>query len=101
MRAALGLIGLGVMGRALAHNIRERGFPVTAWDAAPEARLRVAGEGIEVEASLAGLVARLGRPRIVLLLVPAESLAQPGSAPTVPGISPGCCTTASNTPTCS
>ena len=33
---AIGMIGLGVMGRNLALNIEEKGFSVSAWDAWPE-----------------------------------------------------------------
>ncbi len=33
---AIGMMGLGVMGRNLALNIEEQGFSVAAWDAWPE-----------------------------------------------------------------
>ena len=36
----IGYIGLGIMGRGMAHNILRAGFPVTVWNRSPE---RMAG----------------------------------------------------------
>nr|MCU0658973.1 NAD(P)-binding domain-containing protein [Polyangiaceae bacterium] len=33
---AVGMVGLGVMGRNLSYNMAEKGFPVAAWDAWPD-----------------------------------------------------------------
>lgn len=64
------LIGLGVMGRNLALNMRERGIAVTAWDPWPEAR-QWRAEGINVVELVNEAVAALAAPRLILLLVKA------------------------------
>lgn len=64
------LIGLGVMGRNLALNMRERGIAVTAWDPWPEAR-QWRAEGISVVEQVNEAVAALAAPRLILLLVKA------------------------------
>jgi len=71
----VGLIGLGVMGRSLALNMEEKGFPVAVWNrdgrkieaflaAHPGRRLGGYGE-------LAAFVSMLARPRRILLMVKA------------------------------
>jgi 6-phosphogluconate dehydrogenase len=73
----LGLVGIGVMGHALALNAAEHGFPVAAFDRDAEAtrRLVAASAGAPVRGlpSLAQLAAALEPPRTILLLVPAGS----------------------------
>jgi 6-phosphogluconate dehydrogenase len=71
-RCDIGLIGLGVMGRNLALNLRDRGYRVAAYDTTPVALLPLAEQpGIVAGADLPALVAALGRPRAILLMVPA------------------------------
>jgi 6-phosphogluconate dehydrogenase len=69
--AALGLVGVGTMGAALAQNFGRAGFPVLAFDRDP-ARLQALGKDAPKAASASGLgalVQGLARPRVVLLMV--------------------------------
>ena len=70
------MIGLGVMGRNLALNLRDHGYTVAATDALPDARQSFAGGvaqegGITVFEDLATMTASLSRPRKVMVMVPA------------------------------
>ncbi|MEJ0069094.1 MAG: NAD(P)-binding domain-containing protein [Pseudomonadota bacterium] len=65
------MIGLGVMGRNLALNLRDRGFGVAVQDALPAALEPLAAQpGIRACADLAALIDALDRPRAILLMVP-------------------------------
>ena len=65
---ALGILGLGVMGRSLAQNFERNGYPVIGYDLAP--RLPE-GFNVKVTHSLPELVDSLQTPRTILLMVPA------------------------------
>ncbi len=65
---ALGIIGLGVMGRSLAQNFARNGYPPIGYDLAPKLPQ---GFPVAVTSSLAELVASLTPPRILFLMVPA------------------------------
>ena len=74
-RSTFGVIGLGTMGRNLALNIEEHGFPVTVWnletdwtDAFLRDHPKAAFTGTK---TLDALVAALERPRRILMMVPA------------------------------
>ncbi|MCU7905798.1 MAG: NADP-dependent phosphogluconate dehydrogenase [Candidatus Thiodiazotropha sp. (ex Epidulcina cf. delphinae)] len=71
----IGLIGLGVMGRNLALNMEEKGFPVAVWNRNSEAIdtfiAEYQGKRFGGEADLAGFVALLERPRRILLMIKA------------------------------
>jgi 6-phosphogluconate dehydrogenase len=71
----VGIVGLGVMGSNLALNLLDHGLRVGAWDrSAAQARALAAqrpGPDLEVAEDLPALVARLGRPRRILALIPA------------------------------
>jgi 6-phosphogluconate dehydrogenase len=76
MTQAIGVVGLGVMGKNLALNIESRGFSVAGYDLDPaKAQALVAGEakGRSVVAvdSPEQLMAALERPRRILTMVPA------------------------------
>jgi 6-phosphogluconate dehydrogenase len=65
---ALGILGLGVMGRSLAQNFERNGYPVIGYDVAP----RLPDDfTIKVTDSLQELVQALELPRTILLMVPA------------------------------
>ncbi len=69
----VGLIGLGVMGSALAQNLRDRGQQVRVWnlEPAPQAEFLAKRTDIAGAASLPELVAALARPRKLLLMIQA------------------------------
>jgi 6-phosphogluconate dehydrogenase len=72
MACGIGLIGLGVMGRNLALNLRDRGHGVAVHDTTAAALDALAAEaGIVTCRDPAQLVDALTTPRIVLLMVPA------------------------------
>jgi len=74
-KAALGMIGLGVMGRNLLLNIADHGFSVVGYDRNQEKvdALREEGESALVKAvnTVEEMLNALARPRLVMLLVPA------------------------------
>jgi 6-phosphogluconate dehydrogenase len=65
---ALGIIGLGVMGRSLALNFARNGYPPVGFDLAPKLP---EGFPVAVASSLEKLVAALNPPRTLFLMVPA------------------------------
>ena len=83
---ALGLLGLGVMGRSLALNFTRHGFPVIGYDPAP--RLPP-GFGVSVAGSVDELVAALTSPRVILLMVPAGAPVDAAVLALRPLLSPG------------
>jgi len=76
MNYDIGVVGLGVMGRNLALNIRGRGFSVAGFDLdaskAADCAAKWSGEdGMTVATSVIELVRTLAVPRKILLMVPA------------------------------
>ncbi len=77
MGAAIGLVGLGTMGAALALNIAEKGFPVAVFNrTTATTRAFAAGAGPLADRvtpceTLEALAAALDPPRAVILMVPA------------------------------
>jgi 6-phosphogluconate dehydrogenase len=73
--STFGIIGLGTMGRNLALNIEEHGFPVAVWNLEPEwtdAFLRDHPKAkFSGAKTLDALVAALERPRRIMMMVPA------------------------------
>ncbi len=71
----IGMIGLGVMGRNFALNIRDHGFGVAGYDRDAEKvaalRSESGGENTRGADTLAEMVSLLRKPRAVMLLVPA------------------------------
>lgn len=65
---ALGMIGLGVMGRSLALNFLRSGYPPIGYDRTPKQRTDF---DVKVTHSLPELVEALDPPRAFLLMVPA------------------------------
>src|SRR5580704_3417440 len=72
---AIGMIGLGVMGRNLSLNIEEKGFSVAAWDAWPKPvdDFVAASKGKKIEGfhEMADFVKSLRKPRRIIMLVKA------------------------------
>ena len=69
----LGVVGLGVMGGNLARNLASRGLRVAGYNRSPEISRALAAEhpeaGLDLADSLPELVARLERPRKLILMV--------------------------------
>ncbi len=83
---ALGLLGLGVMGRSLALNFERHGYQVIGYDPAP--RLPP-GFGVRLAGSVGELVAALAPPRVILMMVPAGAVVDAAIASLRPYLSPG------------
>ncbi len=77
MKPQVGLVGLGTMGAALALNIAEKRFPIAVWNrtlSVTHAFHASAGDlaaQIVPTETLAALVAAMGGPRAIILMVPA------------------------------
>ncbi|MFO0591586.1 MAG: NADP-dependent phosphogluconate dehydrogenase [Polyangiaceae bacterium] len=72
---AIGMVGLGVMGRNLALNMEEKGFSVAAYDAWPDPVDRflkeAAGKDVSGFKDIGEFVRALARPRRIVMLVKA------------------------------
>jgi 6-phosphogluconate dehydrogenase len=75
---AIGMVGLGVMGRNLVLNIEEHGFSAAGYDAWPEPvdKLTAEGKGKQVTGfkELGAFVKSLRKPRRIIMLVKAGSV---------------------------
>jgi len=83
---ALGILGLGVMGRSLAQNFARNGYPPIGYDLTPKLP---EGFPVAVTSSLAELVASLTPPRILFLMVPAGSPVDSAIASLLPYLEKG------------
>ena len=74
-KADFGVIGLGVMGRNLALNIRDHGFSIAVWNLEADAVEQFVREtpGAVGETELARFVDALARPRRMLMMIKAGS----------------------------
>jgi 6-phosphogluconate dehydrogenase len=90
---AIGMVGLGVMGRNLALNIEEKGFSVAAYDAWPQPVdafvASAPGKQIAGYKDPAAFVAALRRPRRIVLLVKAGDVVDKTIAALKPHLQPG------------
>jgi 6-phosphogluconate dehydrogenase len=90
---AIGMVGLGVMGRNLALNIEEKGFGVSAWDAWPEPvdKFVASSKGKKIAGfhELAAFVKSLRRPRRIIMLVKAGEVVDKTIAALRPLLEPG------------
>ncbi|WP_164008317.1 NADP-dependent phosphogluconate dehydrogenase [Pyxidicoccus trucidator] len=91
--AQFGVAGMGVMGAALALNIADHGFRVTAWDRhverIDEMHKKHGHPEVKGTASLEEFVQRLERPRRVLLMVTAGAAVDQMMERLFPLLSPG------------
>src|SRR5690242_20264730 len=67
----LGMIGLGRMGANMVRRLLAGGHECVVFDLSPQAIEAVAKEGASGAASLRDLVAKLEKPRVLWLMVPA------------------------------
>lgn len=90
---AIGMVGLGVMGRNLSLNMEEKGFPVAAYDAwpGPVDAFAEATKGKRIAAfkSLEGFVRSIRRPRRIIMLVKAGEVVDKTIAALRPLLEPG------------
>jgi 6-phosphogluconate dehydrogenase len=90
---AIGMVGLGVMGRNLALNIEEKGFSVAAWDAWPEPvdSFVASAKGKQIHGfhELADFVKSLRKPRRIIMLVKAGDVVDKTIARLLPLLEPG------------
>src|SRR5580658_11350449 len=53
----LGIVGLGRMGAAISHRLRQQGFDVTGWDQSAKANAALAADGLRIAANARGVAA--------------------------------------------
>jgi 6-phosphogluconate dehydrogenase len=89
----IAMVGLGVMGRNLVLNMADHGFSVVGYDRdeSKVAALRKEGQGKKVEAvsSPDDIVAKLSKPRAVMMLVPAGKPVDSVIRDMLPRLEPG------------
>jgi 6-phosphogluconate dehydrogenase len=83
---ALGLMGLGVMGRSLALNFERNGYKVVGYDPSP---ILPADFNLRTVGSVAELAAALEPPRVILIMIPAGALVDGAIASLKPHLQPG------------
>src|SRR5437870_13544041 len=84
----VGMIGLGRMGANMVRRFMRGGHQCVVHDVSKDAVQALAREGAGGAASLDDFVARLAKPRIVWLMVPAAAADTPPDDP-VPRLAPG------------
>jgi 6-phosphogluconate dehydrogenase len=72
----VGMVGLGRMGSNLVRRLLKAGHPCVVYDLHPEAVQAVVSEGAVGATTLNDLVARLSRPRVLWMMVPAAAVEQ-------------------------
>ena len=89
---AMGMVGLGVMGKNLALNMEEKGFSMAAYDAWPDPVDRfvreAAGKDVAGFKEIGAFVAALSRPRRIVMLVKAGEVVDKTIAALRPFLSP-------------
>jgi 6-phosphogluconate dehydrogenase len=74
MALKIGMIGLGPMGKNLAHNMQNNGITVVGYAPSESTRTVVRAEGLPVSNSYEELMQHLGTPRIVWVMVPDKAV---------------------------
>ena len=72
----VGMVGLGRMGANMVHRLMKRGHKCVAFDMRPQAVAALQDDGATAAASLADLGAKVTRPRVIWLMVPAAMVDQ-------------------------
>jgi len=85
----LGMVGLGRMGANMAQRLARGGHAVSGFDPSAQARQRAAEHGVTPADSLEALVAALGTPRPVWMMVPAGKIVDDTLEALLPLLSPG------------
>lgn len=92
-KKAMGMVGLGVMGRNLALNMEDKGFSVAAYDAWPEPvdRFLREAQGKDVAGfkEIGAFVQALAKPRRIVMLVKAGEVVDKTIAALRPHLTPG------------
>jgi 6-phosphogluconate dehydrogenase len=90
---AMGMVGLGVMGKNLSWNMEEKGFSVAAHDAWPEPVDKFVAESGDKKVGgfkdVKEFVASLRRPRRIVLLIKAGAVTDKGIASLMPYLETG------------
>jgi 6-phosphogluconate dehydrogenase len=93
VRCDIGVVGMGVMGRAILMNIADHGFRAAAYtkdrDKARRLREEARGKAVEVAEELSRFAGVLEPPRAVLLLVPAGTAVDTTIQGLLPYLEPG------------
>jgi 6-phosphogluconate dehydrogenase len=84
----LGMIGLGRMGANMVRRLLKKGHPCAVFDVSPAAVGELARENAVAATSLADLVQKLARPRVLWLMVPAAAVDRT-VADLLPALEPG------------
>ncbi|MBI3442316.1 MAG: glucose-6-phosphate dehydrogenase [Candidatus Sungbacteria bacterium] len=87
-RGAVGLIGLGKMGKNMALRLLEQRWEVIAFDAKQEAVAEMAAAGAQASESAADLVSKLPKHKVIWLMVPSLVPTKSGPGRGKPSISP-------------
>jgi 6-phosphogluconate dehydrogenase len=93
-KPAIGLVGLGTMGAALALNIAEKGFPIAVWNRTGSvthdfhAAAGDLADRIVPTDTLAALAAAMATPRSIILMVPAGKAVDDMLAALTPHLGP-------------
>jgi 6-phosphogluconate dehydrogenase len=92
-RSTFGMVGLGTMGRNLALNIEEHGFPVAVWNLESDWTATFlkdhASQRFTGAATLQELVADLDRPRRIMMMIPAGAPVDQTIEKLTPLVEPG------------
>lgn len=93
MKYSIGLIGLAVMGKNLAYNMADKGFPVAVYNRSPEktreAETEYGKETLKGFFTLEDFVSALESPKKIMLMVKAGSAVDESIELLLPLLSPG------------
>jgi 3-hydroxyisobutyrate dehydrogenase len=89
MAETIGFIGLGIMGRGMAHNLLKAGFDLTVWNRTASKADELATAGAQVAASPADLAARCGIILVCISDTPDVQQVILGQSGVLEGLKPG------------